>query len=43
MEGVDYPVYVFTYSLEMTQFVHADPLHTNVDPIDHSSWARSHT
>ena len=42
MEGKKLPIYVFTYNIEMTQFVYADPTVTNVDPIDHSIPARAH-
>ena len=42
MEGVKLPIYVITYSVDMTQFVFADPIVTDVDPLDHSIPARAH-
>ena len=42
MEGLDLPIYIITYNIEMTQFVFANPTLTNEDPIDHSISARDH-
>jgi hypothetical protein len=42
MEGKDLPIYVFTYSIEMTQFVFADAVVTNTDMLDHTIPARTH-
>lgn len=42
MEGTELPIYVITYNIEMTQYVFADPIATNIEPIDHSIAARAH-
>ena len=42
MEGKELPIYVFTYGIEMVQFVFADPLLVNFDSLDHSIPARDH-
>lgn len=42
MEGLDLPIYIITYNIEMTQFVFANPIATDNDPIDHSIAARDH-
>ena len=42
MEGKELPIYVFTYAVEMVQFVFADPILVNFDPLDHSIPARDH-
>lgn len=42
MESLDLPIYVFTYNIEMNQFVFANPVVTDTDPIDHSIAARDH-
>ena len=42
MEGLDLPIYIITYNIEMTQFVFANPVVTDVDIIDHSIAAREH-
>ena len=42
MEGLDLPIYIITYNIEMTQFVFANPYMTDVDPLDHTIAARDH-
>jgi hypothetical protein len=42
MEGLDLPIYIITYNIEMTQFVFANPIVTDSDPLDHSIGARDH-
>ena len=42
MEGLDLPIYIITYNIEMTQFVFANPVDTEYDPIDHTIGARDH-
>ena len=42
MEGLDLPIYIITYNIEMTQFVFANPVANDSDPIDHTIGARDH-
>ena len=42
MEALDFPVYIITYNIEMTQFIFARMPYTSEDPIDHSAASRKH-
>jgi len=42
-EGIDMPLYVFTYEVSMTQFYFEDPVWSNDENVlDHSIIARKH-
>jgi hypothetical protein len=42
LESPDMPLYFFTFDIEYTQYVFADPYLARSDPIDHSRVARTY-
>jgi hypothetical protein len=42
LENPDFPLYIMTYDVYFTQFVHIDPTKVDADPIDRSIACRKH-